>query len=481
MACCVVIYLISMQYLAAYSLPFFSEDYTQIAVAEAWTSWTQAFSPDLVPLRPFQHLLTYWEAHSALRVPSLARIPGFLLHFGSCFLVLRIARQLGLKTFGAAAAMVLYALYPNYKSLVWTASIGWPGRQFFMLAGLTAYISYTRQRSALAAATAITCMLLSLGFHQGAFVFPVFAALIDVAANPGDHEQELLPRMKRLMSAPLAVMIALVSLYMLYIMFLRDNRHTEVRDLAALPANIIKGSLSLFPEWIRLFVIDGLRAGGTRFYLAASLFLLLPISASLIFWRGSRLTRCLMLCIALELFIPMMTVGFVQRYSYLASALLAILISTWLQRERRAPHPLALGLTLVIAAVWAKDSLTDIREYEECGKVADQMVETIAAELSAKQPEQIVVVLNPPACWGAESDISMFNWGLGQAVARYMHKPSSPGSSARLALWRTEVLHSNFTNSDVKNVSAEKVQAAIENPGVVVLQYSAELQRLTAP
>ena len=111
------------QYVAAGSLPYFSEDYTQIAAAERWQSWTTALDPDLVPLRPLQHLFTFWEAQCGVLDPSVARLPGFLMHLGSCYLVFLIARQLGLSKRASVAALLLYSVFPNYKSVVWTAAI----------------------------------------------------------------------------------------------------------------------------------------------------------------------------------------------------------------------------------------------------------------------------------------------------------------------------------------------------------------------
>jgi len=388
---------VALQYSMAAGLPFFSEDYTQITLAATHTSFRDALSLDLVPLRPLHHLFTYWEHKFAHGVPAVARIPGFGMHLGSCFLVYVLARKLGVGALGAAVAMVLYVTFPNGKSLVWTAAIGWPGRQFFLLASLVAFLHNVRKPSLLAALGCVACFIAALGFHQGAFLLPVFAAALGLCVAEPDSRWSLPALARRLRDPLLLGLILLVGAYLVYLVLLRENRHTEVRDLAALPANLVKSSLSLFPEWYRQFVVQGLRGSGASFAAAASAFLLVPALLSALLWKGTPLLRCLTLLVAVELALPAVTTGFVHRYAYFASALVACGLGHAVAASAARRRAFAAALVVLLASQWAYDSHRDLRDYQEAGRVTNRLLQQAATAYADCTPEQSLVVVNIPS------------------------------------------------------------------------------------
>lgn len=472
---------VAVEYSMIAGLPFFSEDYTLTALAATQAGPLDALSLELVPLRPLQHLFFHWVAHGANGVAATARIPGVALHMGSCLLVYFLARKLGAGVLGGVVAMTLYAVFPNCKSFVWTAAIGWPGRQFFLLLSLVAFLHHAQKSSLLATCICVTSLVLALGFHQGAFLLPVLAVACSLGMADAGSQGSARAVIRRLKDPLLLGITLLVIVYLVYLVVLRDNRHTEVRSFAALPANLVKSSLCLFPEWYRQFVVEGLRGGGLGFLAAAGAFLVVPILVGVILCKGSLLARCLLSIIVLDLALPALTTGFVQRYAYLASAFLACGLGRWIETLGARSRVGAGAIFLLLATQWAYDSHRDIQEYREAGRVTTRLLQQALAAYEERAPEESIIVVNIPTCWGSENDLPLFNWGFGQALLQLDQAQNGAGRAGsrlqRLELWRTRILYTNFTNSDLRLVSEARLLGAIRNPSSRVLEYDVTLRR----
>lgn len=481
------LFLSIVQFGFASHLAFTSEDYTHMSAAASWSSWTDAFRLDLIPLRPLQHLSMYFQVHVFDANRTLSRLPAALLHFSSCLLVAGIARQLGLSKRSAAIALLSYAFFPNFKNLAWTAGIGWPGRQVAVLFGIFAYVTFLQNSSVKWGVATLIAFLVALGFHQGAFVFPAFLLGIGIALNRagdqvifgGDKREgaasrsrgALLSDVRASLTWPVVVSALLAAGYLAYIVFLRENRHTEVRDFSALPANLIKGTLSLTPEWFRVFVVEGLRAGGGALALAAIAAAMVGIATLALFFRSDRIGRVLAALVALELIIPILTVGYVQRYAYLASAMLALWLATWHHRRSKA----AFAVIAFLIANWSYDLFRDIAEYCGASTITNAVVVVLSEAVDQAPADVQIHAIDAPTAWGSERDIPLFNWGLVKAVN--MHRAGrvvpdgDPLPATKLFVERSHVSFSNFTNGDMPVIGKDRIVQMETDPKIWVFRF----------
>lgn len=439
--------------------PFLSEDWTHLAAARADAGWTSAFDLAREPLRPLQHLFFHVLARFDHPDPAAARAVSFGLHALACALVFALAIELRTGARAASAAALLFALAPSVKGLAWSASISTPGRAVFVLAGLWCFARALRTGSKPAGAGLLACFLLALGFHESAIVLPVLC--VAWAALAGERAAPVRDRAKAALTAlrmpELATLCIATLAYVTYLALLRPERHHGLKSLAALPANAVKASLALFPEVVRANTVELLRAHPGAVGLAAGVVLLLALGA--LAWcvlaRGDRIARFAVLAVAIDLLLPTIGAGFVQRYAYLGMAFAALALGAWAARTDRVP---SLLFVIVVGCAWASDGLNDAREYADAGKRATRIVEAACA-LRARTPETVVVaIVDPPDVLGSERDVPVFNWGLAQALER-------AGCDRGFVLWRTRPY---ATSTDVELVTLERLRAA-EARGEVVL------------
>lgn len=455
-----------ISYLAVAGIPFLSEDWTQMAEMKSVATIMGALDPRLEPLRPFQHAFFWLIAHSGIdptepTLPIVARLVGFAFHVSSCICVHQLSRRAGLGQAGAAVALVLFVFFPNVKSLAWSAAIGSPARVAFELAALLAFSHHLRAPSAWKGALGLALFCAALACHESALLFPGLLALWIAFENAGTIRDRAFDWW-RAARDPWLLALALSTLVYVVMLALRTQRHHQVKSLAALPANVVKAATALLPEFMRTTIVDGFRgpAGEMAFYFAAAALLGLAAFALVLVWR-SRLARFVLMACALELTLPVLGTGFVQRYAYLASALLAIGLGAWIQRTAT---PSRVVLVIMLAGAWLHDSVVDLGEYRDAGRMSRRLAAEVRILRTSGGREKPIAIVDPPDMVGAEFDVPLFNWGLDFMLAA--QPIGSDGNDAPILLWRTIPYR---TSTNVELVDAARIDAAARDGSPQVL------------
>lgn len=426
-------------------LPFFSEDFTQMLEASRLSSVWQAVGPQLEPLRPLQHLPFYLLSRVADPDPAWLRAIALLLHLGSTFLVVRLARALGAKDSDARLAGALFLVFPCVKALVWGAAISSPLRVFFVLGAL---VSFAERRGLLL----IVCTLLALASHENAIALPALLVLLAFA----------LGRRRALFEPATIACVLAVLAHVVYLAFLRTQRHHGLKSLESLPANVVKAALSFAPEPLRELCIEGLRGGTGQLWLSLAIvaFLAWIVLLALAIVRGRPAVRFAVLAIAVDLALPVIAAGFTQRYAYLSGGLAAIALvlasESWPARVRRA----VLG---AVFALWSIDTLVDCVEYRMAGSLQRRVLAELREERQRAGPGQVIAVIDLPDMAGNERDLPFFNWGQEECVRR-------AGIPGPWVFWRTRDF---ATSSDVPRVPPERLEH-LRAEGVRALVFDPE-------
>jgi hypothetical protein len=455
-------------YAAVRDLPFFSESYTHQVAARELGSWVDCWSPDLAPLRPFQHLLFFALTRGDVPDPSLARAPAFALHLASALLVYALARRLGVETEGAVVACLLFVLAPNTKNLVWVAAISGPGRVLCLLAGLT--LLAERSRPAPASLGAVVAFVLGLHFHQSAVALPALVLILAWCTATGSLRARGRALLERARDPAFLVILALALAYLVYVALLREQRYHEARSFEAVPAGVAKATLALAPEDLRVPAIDGLRGrfGAAGLALGASLVSGVLGLAVLGALRGGKLASFAVLAIACDAVLPMLFSGYVQRYSYLSSALLACALGSWYAtataRGRRLPRIVVCSLGLL----WGLDQVRTTLAFRDGGAVVERVLAQVAEERTAVGPGVPITVVDLPDMWGREEDIPLFNWGFRLAAAD--RGVDGPWIQLRTKHYRT--------SNDSQLVTREQVDGSASTPGARVYEFDRASKQL---
>jgi len=388
------------------SVPFLSEDWTQLELARGFDSIVGSLDPAREPLRPLQHAFLWCLAHCGLdpagSLPGIARAVGFALFAVACGAVVLLAREAGLASRAAGTALLLAAAFPNVKSLTWSAAIGSPGRVAFELLALLFLVRRARGGPAWTGIAGIAAFVVASGFHESAFLLP--AILLAWLACVGQTSlREGLARATAALKDPFVLATCLIAAaHVLHLAFFREGRVHGAKDLASLPANVAKAILALAPESIREIGIEGLRGNrGTLGTVAACVAVACVVSVFVLALRRGGILRFAALAIALDLGLAAGTAGFVQRYAILASAFAALGLAAWASTRPR------FVVVAVLGASWAYDALVDAREIRRAGRGAVALADEVR-RASDTAPLSIVGV---PGLVGAEGDVPYFNWG----------------------------------------------------------------------
>lgn len=439
----------------AASLPFLSEDWTQLAEMSRVPTFLGALDPHLEPLRPFQHAYFWIFAHvfegrlTETDVVALAHGLALALHAASCFLVYRLAREMGLGVRGALAAAWLFAVFPNVKSVAWPAAIGSPGRVTFELLALVCFVRHVKTKTSTSAICGIVAFLLALGFHESAMLVPVFVVLWIACSADGGARGGIARVVDALRSPWFASLAVVTTLYVVHLAFLRPERHHQLKSLAALPANGVKAVLSLAPEFLRATAVDGLRtaSGSASFVLGAALVITVLAFAVYVATR-SGIARFIVAAIVVELALPTIGAGFAQRYAYLAAAFLAIGVARWCESAWHVVRP---AIAISLGVCWAFDSYRDRVEVREAGQSAQRLVAIAREGRRINGPDVPIAIVDPPDMAGAEGDIPLFNWGVDYMLAA--HDVAGPWLYWRTRAFRTTT---NFELVDEARVETAK-------------------------
>lgn len=423
-------------------LPFFSEDFTQMLEGSRLSSVWQALGPELEPLRPLQHLPFYLYAQCADPNPAWLRLVAIVAHVGSALLVARLALRLGARPEDARLAGLLFAVFPCAKALVWGAAISSPLRVVFVLGALVAFA----ERRALAL---LLCTVLALASHEGAIVLPVLFVLFAL----------LLGERRRLFEPAVLLSIAGVLAHVVYLAFLRPQRHHGLKSLSALPANLVKATLSIAPEPLRELVVEGLRGRTGQLWLMLAILVLLAwiTLLGLALVRGRPALRFLVLAMAADLCLPVIGAGFTQRYGYLSGGLAAIALVLWSASWSPRVRQYVLGAAF---ALWSVDSAVDLVEYAHAGRLQRRVLAQLREERAQAPAGRMLAVIDLPDMAGNERDLPLFNWGTEQCVRR-------AGIPGPWVFWRTR---DYATSSDIPRVPRERLRT-LGAEGVRALEF----------
>jgi hypothetical protein len=441
-------------------VPFLSEDWTQLAALREVGTLGAALDPAREPLRPFQHAFFWLLAHCGLDpagslLPALARSAAFALQALSCAAVVGLARAAGLSTARSALALVLFALFPAVKALAWPAAIGSPGRVALELVALLLFVRRLQGARAATGALGLLAFVLALGFHESAFLLPA-AVVLWAGCVGGATLRAGIERARAALRDPFVRAACLLAvLHVVHLAFLRPQRHHGAKSLASLPANGVKAALSLAPEWLREIGVEGLRGHrGTAGWIAACAALLVVLLAFALALRRGGLLRFAALSTALDLALPVVGAGFVQRYACLAAAFAALGLAAACATRRAALPVLALALC------WAADSATDALEIRRAGAVSLQVAADARAARARVGPGTAIAVVDLPDMAGAEEDVPWFNWGAALFLEAH-------GAAGPWVPWRTRAFR---TTSDVELVDPAR-PARAGAAGTPVLRF----------
>ena len=454
-------------YFSAATGELLAEDFQHLAQARSYASPAAAMDLERVPLRPLQHLVFYYLAQVEPLNPALIRLPAFLLHLGSCVLIWHLARELGAGARGSQAALLMFAAFPNLIAIVTPAAMSGPGRVFFVLAALLLFIRNEREPRATRVLGILICFLLALGFHNAGIVLPVFFAawiLTDDRALARGRRRATLSRFLR----PAMVLTALLVLgYLVYFTVLRPQRHHGFIPLSAVPANVVRATLSVFPEAVRTSAVDALRghAGIAGFLIAGTVFGAIAMAYVLVLARGPRAARFVLFAATIELAVPVLTTGFSNRYAYLSSALLACALGVgWDQLVPTARQSrLAMASLLALGALWSIDTVQDAREYRRASTAAREVLDACRRERALAGPAKPIAVVDLPERWGAEKEIPFFGLGFSEALSLY----DIPGEWLPM---RTR--EQGYWTSDHDLVTREELSRTLDERDLAVLRFS---------
>ncbi|MBL8860330.1 MAG: hypothetical protein JNL28_17605 [Planctomycetes bacterium] len=444
--------LIAFEIFATVRVPFISEDWTHLHVLRPVESLSAALDPRLEPLRPFQHGFFWVLSHSGLdpaatKLPIMAHTFAWTLHAISCLCVFLLARAAGARGVGAWTAMALFAAFPNVKCIAWSAAIGSPGRVCFELIALTLFVKHLTTPRPLLGAFGLAAFFLALGWHESAMMLAPVLVLWIVFMN-GRTLREGLAQLRTALRDPwIVAFCACATAYVVYL-FLRPTRHHQAKDLDALPANVVKATTALLPQDLRTMIVEGFRGtgGAAGSTLAWVLFACIALGALALF-RRSRTARFVLSACALELGLPALGTGFVQRYAIFASALVALGLGLWIARHGGVWRGV---LVLLLGMTWTRDSVVDAGDFKQIGERIPVWTADLRRLREATGPNIGVAIVNPPDMWGAEADIPLFNWGLDFMLeARHIPGP--------WLLWRTVPYR---TSSVVELVDESRLEAA---------------------
>lgn len=383
-------------------LPFFHETWSRTLEARQIQGIGDLFDPTRVPLRPFQHAW-FWGLAALWPLPSaVARLPAFLAHLAACALVAALARRLGADRPTAALAALSFALFPNVKGLVYVSAVAWPFRVLATLLGLVSLLAHAERPRARTGLVLVAAFLLALACHQGAVVFPAFGALLLLARHGRGAA--------RLARDPWVIACAAAALmYVIYVGLLHEREVHTVSAGASLPVNAVRALLYLVPGALRMPLIEGLGSAGAAQATALVALSALALFLGWWFWRAAATVRALLLCLPFEWAPAVLVTAFVQRYSHLASAFLALALALAWQHARGREKALVGVLGGLLLCGWTLDTVADVWGLRTAGRAVDSILQAATQARARAGPGSAVTLLDPPLELGRERQFLILN------------------------------------------------------------------------
>ena len=431
-------------------VPFLSEDWTQMEQLSRVETLFAALDPAREPLRPLQHAFLWTLANSGFDLagwlPAAARAVAFLLHGLAFWAVWQLARRADARLTAPIVALAFFAVYPNLKMLAWPAAIGSPGRTAFELVALLFLVRRHQDGRARDGWLGLAALAVALGFHETALLLPAILLAWIACVGTENIASGVRRAFAALRDPFVLAACAMGAAHLVHLLFFRPGRVHGAKDLSAIPANVVKAAFALAPEFVRDLGVEGFRGhGGAIGLVAASVAIAAVGVVAVVLLRRGGLARFAVLAIALDLGLAVAGAGFVQRYACLASAFLALALADW---SRATKPALRTGL-IVLALLWAADSLRDALEIRAAGRGAL----ALAAEVQHLGGARAIAVVGVPDMIGAEEDVPYFNWG-GTFFLR------AHGVTAPVQLLRERAFRTNSDQGLVDRAHLDALRAA---------------------
>lgn len=439
-------------------MPLQSEDWNHLERIGTFTSFRDALDPSISHARPLLFLSLYALVKCGLASPHELRIPSYLLHAVAGWAVAGLALSLSGSRARATVALVLFLGFPAVKALSWIMALSTPGHVAFMLLALWMAVLHMRRPGAWSGLALLGAQVLALGFHQAALVLPALVAAIVLAIAPRERRKQALFDRWLIAHALVGVVYVVVvgSLG-------EDQRHHGLRSAAAIAANGARALLCLVPEPLRAPAIEGLRGnlGGAGFALGLGLCAAMVVALVATLLRARPIVKALLAGALVSVVPPVLTAGFVVRYAWLPAALVAI---AWALAARRSwPW---IGGTILLAAAWSFDHVTDVREVRAGGALCARVIAEAHSARQAAGSGVPLAFVDVPDVIGNERDVPIYNWGLSRALR-----------DAQIALpWQVLRTRAFVTSSDVELVDEARL-LALEREGVRILRWQAATER----
>jgi hypothetical protein len=445
---CIAIWLL-VQFAAVARLPGLADDHSLRAAAGRMESSADAFGVKALPPRPLQHLTFYLGDQIGPAGFAVQRGLNVLFLGVAIAMVAALARQAGLDAGAACLAALLFACFPTGRAVWWPAAVSAPARTAATLVTMWCFARGTP----LAGAGAVAALVFALCAHQSALLVPGLCLMWVAAREPslaGGLRAGL-----RAMLRPAFVGMALAVLIALWFYKRVPDPHLGVRSLGSIAANAVWASVWWWPEWLRVWAIDGLRGihGGFAAIGACALILAAFAWIGWLCWRGGSLTRFAILAAAIDLSLPALSAGRSLRYAMLAASFAAVALAS------SKPGRLQRLLLLLLIACWSFDSLHTLWEFRSASELSGRLVQQ-AADVRRNTPDELpVYVLDVPAVFGREQDIALANWGLAEAVAEL-------GATGPLRMVRTQPHRTSSASAPIDPATADQLRET-----AVVLEY----------
>jgi len=450
-------------FLAFLPVPFLSDSWIHLERAGGFPGAGSAFDLHQAIYRPFE-ILWYYVLHVAgWESAVIGRIPGFLEHAAVIFLVYGISRRMGMGTGAAAIAALLFALAPNTKSIGSVTVQNTPARGMFVLAGLSLF-AMRKRHPVLGTVGPALCLVQGLLFHPSSLeLVPLCAVWILLIEGPDEPGWDVRKRLRAcrsdLLSPALLGLVALGVGYCLFVILMLPNRVEGANGLNALPSNLVRSTTFWLPEDLRWCAVEGLRGQlGVAAGLGGGLFVvLLWCTAGWFLLRGSARVKFLLVAIVLDLAPPVIATGFSMRYGYLTYGWIAMGLALWLSTGRR----LAIVAVILMGLSWSFDTVGDVLEQREAGRIVDNILADCRKARRDVGRGHTIAIVDTPALWGREKDITVLNLGLLIALDR-------SGVEGPFVAWRTKRAR---TSSDQELVDSEFIEESLQRRSVHIYRF----------
>jgi hypothetical protein len=189
-------------------------------------------------------------------------------------------------------------------------------------------------------------------------------------------------------------------------------------------------------------------AGEDVFGVVIASALLLAMAAGVVVLAvRSRTARFVIAACVVDLGLAVIGAGFVQRYAYFSSALVAVGLGVWIGRR---PGVVRGAVVAGLALGWAFDTAGDVREMRAMDDARRELVGSARAARAALGEGVEIAIVDPLDMTGSERDVPLFNWGLDFLLEAH-------GAHGPWLLWRTRDF---ATSTNVERVETERVEEA---------------------